>query len=163
MDKSYDGLVHPSVEAVQKLLGTFVGTGHGEYPTISSFDYRDEVTFSDVGKPFVHYVQKTFAVDDGRPLHTETGYLRPGADGHVEFTMALPTGQTESLEGSLADVDGVLTIELDGVTTNTSTAKRVDSTRRLYRLEGNVLQTSFDMAAVGRASSRHLTSQLRRA
>ena len=155
--------MHPNVESVQPLLGTFTGEGRGEYPTISTFGYREEVTFTDVGKPFIHYVQKTFALDDGRPMHTETGYLRPGADGHIEFTLAQPTGQTESLEGTFTVDNGVLTITLDGRTTNTSTAKTVDATRRVYRLEGDSLHTAFDMAAVGRDLGRHLTSELRRA
>lgn len=155
--------MYPNVSPVASLVGTWSGTGRGEYPTIADFEYREQVSFTDIGKPFLVYLQRTWAIDRDRPMHTETGYLRPGADGRIEFTIAQPTGQTESLEGTVSADAETLEIALaSGAVTNTSTAKQVDATIRRYRLVGDELETSFDMAAVEQPLGRHLTSVLRR-
>lgn len=155
--------MHPNLMPVAALVGTFSGEGRGEYPTISDFHYREEVTFTDIGKPFLHYVQLTWTPDGASPMHTETGYLRVGEGGHVEMTIAQPTGQTELCEGKLEVEDGVLTMTFDNITVvNSTTAKLVHETRRIYHLSGGQLATSFDMAAVGQELTRHLTSTLKR-
>ena len=64
------------------------GSGHGEYPTIVSFDYDEEITFSHVGKPFVSYVQRTTLAATGLPAHAETGYLRAVGDDAYEFVIS---------------------------------------------------------------------------
>ena len=60
-------------------------------PLGRDFDYRDEVTFTDVGKPFLIYAQRTWIGE--APMHVETGYLRGVGDGRVEVCVAIPTGQ----------------------------------------------------------------------
>jgi THAP4-like, heme-binding beta-barrel domain len=87
--------LHPDLEALAPLLGTWAGQGSGKYPTIEPFEYLEEVVFTHVGKPFLAYSQKTKAVADGRPLHAETGYLRVPRPGDLELILAHPNGITE--------------------------------------------------------------------
>lgn len=145
------------------LTGTWAGRGRGVYPTISTFEYSEEITFADGGvKPFLAYTQRTNAVDDGRPLHAEAGYLR-WASGAPELVVASPTGVSEVHTGTVGLVDGGLDLILHTITVAASpTAKRVDSVERRLRLRGDVLEYELHMAAVGEPHQLHLTATLRR-
>ncbi|QGU01886.1 hypothetical protein CKALI_05060 [Corynebacterium kalinowskii] len=141
---------------LSSFVGTWQGTGRGFYPTIEPFEYEETLEFSQIpGKPFLVYVQKTKGPNG--PLHTETGYLRPVGEDKVEFVIAQPTGQTELLEGTVTDT--TITLDESNVQ-NSSTAKQVDATKRVYRLEGDTLHTEFHMAAVGEPMQQHLASVL---
>nr|WP_194860737.1 FABP family protein [Dietzia sp. SYD-A1] len=150
-----------SLAPVAALLGTWRGDGAGEYPTIEDFAYTDEVVFTNVGKPFLHYVQRSWS-PDGAPMHTETGYLRIPVVGTAEMILAQPMGQTELAEGTVVAEADRLVLELTARVSNTATAKRVDATRRRYELTGDRLVTTFAMAAVGVPMTHHLSSDLRR-
>ncbi|MEL4504284.1 FABP family protein [Luteococcus sp. H138] len=147
------------LDALAPLIGTWKGQGHGTYPTIKDFDYLEEITFAEVGKPFLVYHQRTWS-PDGKPLHVEMGYLRAPGPGVVELTMALPTGQTEIGSGTLQDAPFALTI--DCRVDSTPSAKPVTASQRELRLEGDVLVTSFAMAAMGLELTPHLSSRLER-
>jgi THAP4-like, heme-binding beta-barrel domain len=155
--------LHPDLQALAPLLGTWQGRGSGNYPTIEPFDYLEEVTFAHVGKPFLVYGQKTRDATDGKPLHAETGYLRLPRPGHVEFVLAHPSGITEIEVGTLT-VDGT-TIELDMTATQiglTPTAKEVTALGRRFRVDGDELSYSMQMGAVGQPVQHHLSAVLHR-
>ena len=154
--------LHPALKPVSGLIGTWRGAGRGEYPTIDPFEYTEEVTFAEAGKPFLVYVQKTWS-PEGTPMHTETGYLRVCDGSALEFVFSQPTGQTELAEGTLIPAADGFSCELHSRVMNSASAKQVDKTRRTIELAGNVLTTSFAMAAVGVPMTHHLASEMRRA
>lgn len=154
------GLV-PTLDPLRGLIGTWRGLGRGEYPTIESFEYTEEVTVTETGKPFLTYAQRTWS-PEGRPMHVETGYLRVPGDGTIEFILAQPTGQTELAEGTLtAGTDG-FTADLRSRVVNSATAKPVAATERTLRLVGDELTVTFAMAAAGQPMTHHLRSVLTR-
>ncbi|WP_026821170.1 FABP family protein [Arthrobacter castelli] len=153
--------LHPNLKPIASLIGTWRGPGRGEYPTISSFTYTEELTFTDVGKPFLTYLQRTWS-PEGSPMHTETGFMRAPDAETIEFTIAQPTGQTELAEGHLIEAASGFGMELRSRIVNSATAKQVDQTQRKYSLANDELSVDFAMAAVGLPMTHHLSSTLRR-
>ena len=119
--------------------------------------------FSHVGKPFLAYAQKTRTVADGKPLHAETGYLRVPQPGHVELVLAHPSGITEIEVGTYAVTGDVIGLDLSTAAIGLApTAKEVTALGRSFRVDGDVLFYSVQMAAVGQPLQDHLAAVLHR-
>lgn len=155
--------LHPDVAVLAPLLGTWEGSGNGEYPTIDDFAYLESITFGHVGKPFVAYTQRTWHPATGAPMHAETGYLRVPRPGSIEIVMAQPTGLAEIYEGAVVGGDVPLVIDVRSASINaTSTAKEVTITERTISVTGDDLRYTFRMAAVGQPLQHHLSATLHR-
>ncbi|HVW35363.1 MAG TPA: FABP family protein [Acidimicrobiia bacterium] len=153
--------MHADLEPIAFLVGTWRGEGHGVYPTIASFDYGEEIRFTaPPAKPFLAYQQRTWALDDQRPLHAETGYWRPKPAGRLEVVLAHPTGIAEIEEGTVAGTTIELVATSIGLAT---TAKEVKGLTRRFELAGpGVLRYSVQLATAGQPLQGHLTAELRR-
>ncbi|GFQ07831.1 upf0678 fatty acid-binding protein-like protein at1g79260 [Phtheirospermum japonicum] len=92
--------VHPAVQPLSYLLGTWRGQGEGNFPTISPFKYSEELQFShSPNKPVIAYSSKTWKLSSGEPMHSESGYWRPKLDGTIEVVIAQSTGLVEVQKG----------------------------------------------------------------
>lgn len=152
--------IHEALGPLAFLLGAWAGTGAGEYPTITPFAYHERIAFTHVGKPFLAYTQRTWAADDGRPLHAESGYLRHTGDGAVELVLAHPIGIVEVYAGHVS----ATSLRLATTTVDTTpTARRVDALERDIDVDGDQLSYAVRMAAVGLPLTHHLAATLRRA
>lgn len=155
--------LHADCASVVWLLGTWQGNGQGDYPTIESFTFRQEVIFAHDGRPFLHYFSRAWITDDEgndiRPGALETGFLRPKPDNRLELLLAHPTGVAEIWYG---EVDGAkLELRTDAVV-RTETAKEYNAGHRLYGLVDGDLMWAYDMAAVGQPLQPHLWGRLKR-
>jgi hypothetical protein len=155
--------LHPDVMVLAPLLGTWEGSGAGEYPTIDDFAYVESVTFTHVGKPFLAYSQRTRHPDSGAPMHAESGYFRVPMPGSMEIVMAQPTGLAEVYEGAVVGGDAPLVIDVRSTSiVATHTAKDVTITERTISVTGDELRYTFRMAAVGEPLQHHLSATLHR-
>jgi hypothetical protein len=153
--------LHPDLRDLAFLLGTWRGTGDGDYPTVDPFTYREELAFEHVGDPFLLYRQESWGTPGDDPLHFERGFLRPGEGGVVELCLAHPLGLTEIAHGS---VDGSsLTLET-GPAGVARSATGMDVTRvlRRYRMANEVLTYELDMATERTPLTWHLRATLER-
>ena len=155
--------VHPGLAPLRFLLGRWQGAGVGGYPTIESFQFGQEVSFTHNGKPYLYYVSRTWLLDaegvPGRPLAMEAGFWRPQPENKVEVMLAHPTGITEVYLGEVTGSRIELATDL---VARTATAKEVRAGHRLYGLTGQDLAWAYDMAAVGQPLQPHLSAQLKR-
>lgn len=158
--------LHPQLTAVAWLLGTWTGRGRGQYPTIEPFEYAESITFSHVGKPFLAYSQRTRSLGgpSSLPMHAESGYWRFPSPGRVEVALSHPTGVVEIEEGTLdVRTDGSTVIDLETTTIGlSSTAKDVSALRRRFVVDGDTIEYTVAMAAVGAPLLPHLRATLRR-
>jgi hypothetical protein len=150
--------VHPGLGRLAALLGEWTGEGRGVWGG-PPFGYRETVRFWHNGKPFLGYEQRTTAIDDGRPLHAEAGYWRPGEGDHVEVVLAHPIGDVEiELGGWQGDTLRLVTDTL----VQTPTAKPVTRLERDFVLHGDVLVYELRMATDGGPAHFHLGAELHR-
>jgi hypothetical protein len=157
------GEPHADLAPLRFLLGRWEGAGVGGYPTIESFQFGQEISFSHNGKPYLIYLSRTWLLDadgaPGRPLAMEAGFWRPRPEGKLEVVLAHPTGIAEIY---LGEVTGTKIEMATDLVATTESAKDVRAGHRLYGLVGTDLAYAFDMAAEGQALQPHLSAQLKR-
>lgn len=156
--------LHPNCAPIAWMLGTWRGNGHGDYPTIESFQFGQELIFTHDGRPFFHYMARSWIIDEDkqkvRDAAIETGFIRGVGEGRFEMLLTHNTGIAEIWHGE-AD-NGKLEWTTDAVA-RTETAKEYTAGKRLYgNVEGDLLY-AFDMAAMGQPLQPHLWARLKRA
>jgi hypothetical protein len=149
----------PELAPVAAFIGTWRGEGHGTYPTIADFAYGEEIRLLAAGRPFLVYEQRTWALDDGRPLHAEAGYWRPKPEGRIELLVAQATGMVEVDEGTIDD--GRVRVASRAVA-SAATGPVVTSIERDLRVVGDEMRYELRMEAVGQPLLVHLEATLRR-
>jgi nitrobindin-like protein len=152
--------LHPACAPFAFLIGRWEGEGRGLWAADPPFTYREEVVFDHSGKPFIRYAQRTWAADDGRPMHAETGYLRPAPGGRVELVIAQPTGIVEvhagRLDGHAVDLEPAAVMV-------TPTAKNVTGISRGLRVDDDgSLRYLVRIGVNGEPLADHLQATLRR-
>ncbi|KAL3688912.1 hypothetical protein R1sor_015221 [Riccia sorocarpa] len=150
--------LHPKLQPLAFMLGTWRGEGEGEFPTISSFRYGEEIKFSHVGKPVIAYTQKTWKAASGEPMHAESGYFRPTGEGSLEAVIAQSTGLAEVQKGTYDSKNQSLELGSSLV----GNAAKVVEIRRHLKYEGDELRYTVQMGTHTHEAQRHLQAVLKR-
>lgn len=141
------------------LVGRWAGQGKGLWPAHPVFRFREEVTFTATGKAFLTYQQRTYALDDGRGLHVECGYLRAVGGQQVEFLIVQPTGFTEIHTGTMTPHG--LSLQLADLSPSPS-ALPVTDLHRSIAVDGEVLTYVLRLAMHREPLADHLSGRLLR-
>jgi THAP4-like, heme-binding beta-barrel domain len=149
--------LHPALEPIAWLLGTWAGEGKGHYPTIDSFGYREDSRFAHAGKPVMSYLQRTWALEDGAALHSESGFLRPKKNGAIELVLAHGFGIAEVSEGTM---EGRRIELMSRSLVPTTTAKHVLEVRRVIEGDRDTMTYEIDMSIGDHPLQNHLHAQL---
>jgi len=96
--------LHPELNPLAWMVGTWRGKGRGEYPTIPAFEYAQEVVFNHDGRNFLNYFSRSWIIDaEGeivRPAASEVGFWRVKPNNVLEVVISHSTGITEGWVGT---------------------------------------------------------------
>jgi hypothetical protein len=129
------------------LEGTWTGEGHGEYPTITPFDYRETMIFTRRDERSLAYEQRTEKRFDGQDewlvSHWENGFIRILDSGEAELVNAQSGGRAEVLVGNIEELGEVIQIDL--VSKTILNDPRTVSSARRFKLDGDTLRYEMEM------------------
>ncbi|HNM96734.1 MAG TPA: FABP family protein [Marmoricola sp.] len=158
--------IHPNCARLAWLIGRWQGNGFGEWPGVENFAFGQEVIFQQDGRPFIHYMSRSWILDaEGnhvREAAQETGFIRPQPDGTLEVVLAHNLGFAEIWYGEIHPEQPRFEITTDAVM-RTQTAKEYVGGKRLYGYVNGDLMYAFDMAAMDQPLQSHIHAQLTRA
>jgi hypothetical protein len=147
------------------LEGKWIGQGHGSFPTVGSFDFRETLTFERRDEGSLFYVQRT----QKRPLgqtafqtsHWESGFLRLLESGELELINSQSGGRSEVLVGTI-EGDKHL-VRLNFVSKGLMNDERMVATARRWEIEDDTMRYRMEMQTtrVGQFTT-HLVATLRR-
>ena len=150
-----DGGIVEDQGPIDFLLGTWIGEGAGDFPSMEPFVYEEEIGFAPAGGPVLRYTQRAWRAGGGDQLHTETG-LWLAAGELLTVSIALPA-VSEVCEGTVRGSS--ILLKSIGVTRSAAGPPLV-ATRRAYRLEGSVLSYDIEMATSRVGLTRHVWGSL---
>jgi hypothetical protein len=152
-------------DQLTRLAGRWVGSGHGQYPTIEPFEFDEETSFSaEPEYPLLRYEQRAWLRPEREASHWELGVWRVTEDGAVELSTAQDSGRVEVLRGSIAD-EGEDGLRLELKSTYVGNDPRIVRTERVFTLRAGVLHYVKHMSTTTTPSPErllHLEATLQR-
>jgi hypothetical protein len=146
------------------LEGTWAGEGRGQFPGVTSFEYRETLTFTRRDENTLAYEQRTQKHYDGQTAwlesHWENGFIRILEYGELELVSA-QIGRSEVLVGSIESTDAAFQIHF--VSKSIVNDPRMVSSERSFELEEDILRYEMRMHTTKvEQLTPHLKIELRR-
>lgn len=136
-----------SSQVLSLLEGTWTGQGRGEYPTVTSFDYRETLAFARRDENSLAYQQQTYKRHDGQTewlvSHWENGFIRILENGDLELVNAQSGGRGEVLIGTVELRGDLICIHFTSKAITND--PRMIRTSRTFELEGEALRYEVEM------------------
>lgn len=144
------------------LLGEWQGNGNGKFPTITSFDYTETLTFKfDGTNDLIHYEQRTWLKPNHTPSHWESGFIKPidGQENFFEISNSQDSGRVEVLKGELVTEQQTHTLHFKMKLLHND--PRVVSSERIFTIKDNQLSYIKKMATQNTPEhQQHLQAEL---
>lgn len=146
------------------LQGTWKGQGRGQFPGVTSFTYREVLTFTLRDEKTLAYEQRAQKLYDGQTdwleSHWESGFIRVLENSELELTSA-QIGRVEVLTGKFEEADAVVRIRF--VSKSIMNDPRMISSARIFELQGESLRYGMEMHTTKvEQSTPHLQITLQR-
>jgi hypothetical protein len=153
-----------TLQLLTLLEGTWKGEGRGQFPTVSSFDYRETLLFTRRDEKTLAYEQRAQKHYDGQTewleSHWENGFIRILENSELELTSA-QIGRTEVLAGSIESMGNLFRIHF--VSKTIANDPRMISSARTFELDGDTLRYEMEMHTTAvNQSTKHLGIVLQR-
>jgi hypothetical protein len=147
------------------LEGTWTGEGRGQFPTVTSFGYRETLIFTRRDEKTLAYEQRTQKRYDGQTeyleSHWEKGFISSLENGDLQLVNIHLNGRSEVLIGAIESLDAMFRIRF--VSKTLANDPRMLSTARTLELEGDILRYEMEMQTTKVAQSTpHLKVALQR-
>lgn len=128
------------------LEGTWTGEGRGEFPGVTSFDYREHLVLTRRDEISCAYEQRAQKRYDGQTewlgSHWESGFIRLLENSELELTSA-QIGRTEVLVGTIETSGDVIRIHF--ISKSITNDPRLVSSSRTFELQGDSLRYEMGM------------------
>ncbi len=135
-----------SSQLFDRLDGTWTGEGRGYFPDVTSFNYRETLTFTRRDEKTLAYEQRAQKLYDGQAewlqSHWESGFIRILENDKLEMTSA-QIGRTEVLTGYIKSMENVFRIHF--VSKSITNDPRMISSARSFELKGDTLLYEMEM------------------
>ncbi len=142
------------IEQLNFLMGIWKGEGHAAFPTITSQDYIEELSFESSGNE-IFFVQKTWFKSDNKPLHWESGFFIAEENGTFTFLNAQNSNRTEVMT-CILETPTKLICDLKVISNDDRPVK----TKREFSVEGNTLHYKVFMQTQNQPFQLHLEAKL---
>jgi THAP domain-containing protein 4 len=154
-----------SIQVFNILEGTWKGQGRGQFPGVTSFDYRETLFFTRRDEKTLAYEQRTQKLYDGQTeylqSHWENGFISILENGDLQLVNIQVGGRSEILVGSVELLNAMFRIHF--VSKTLSNDPRMVSSARTFELEGDVLGYEMEMQTTKvNQSTPHLKISLQR-
>jgi hypothetical protein len=135
-----------SYQLLSMLEGTWKGEGRGQFPGVTSFDYRDALNYTRRDEKTLAYEQRAQKRYDGSTewlqSHCESGFIRILENDTLELISA-QIGRGEVLLGTVQPLGDMFRIHF--VSKTIMNDPRIISSTRNFELEGDTLRYEMEM------------------
>jgi hypothetical protein len=148
------------------LEGSWKGEGRGQFPGVTSFNFRETLTFTRRDEKTMAYEQRTQKLYDGQteylPSHWENGFISILDNGDLQLVNIQVGGRNEVLAGAVEDLDSMFRIHFVSKALNND--PRMVSSARMFELQDDILHYEMEMHTTKvDQSTPHLSITLQRA
>ncbi len=154
-----------SFQVLDQLEGTWKGEGRGQFPGVTSFQFRETLVFTRRDQQTLAYEQRTQKLYDGQTeylqSHWENGFISILEDGKLQLVNIQSGGRNEILVGTIEPIESAFRIHFVSKTLNNDA--RMISSARIFELNADSLHYDMEMQTtkVDRSMS-HLSITLQR-